>query len=482
MIPETRAAILPDEEVRLAAALPAPPVVTYGMLHDRARAVAGWLAGQGVGRGDRVAIQLENGLDLVDLHLACIALGAVRVPLNVHYRAAELAPILEDAAPALVVTRDPSQIDPGLRTTPRIAVGPPCGDPDAALDLALGAGGHPPATPPGAGPEAATAWLFTSGTTGRAKGAPQTWAMWHANLSALARRWELSPEDRLWLSLPMFHTHGLVLGLHGTLMRGASLRLSAAFKPVAPQADVTHVFGVPTYWRRWLEVMRREDWARVRLLVSGSDGLPAEVSDAVHAATGHRILERYGMTETVMIASNPFSGERRAGSVGTPLDGTQVRIEDGEVQVRGPGVFAGYHPRPDPGAFTLDGWFRTGDAGAWDPDGYLRIVGRLKELIIVGGVNVGPGEVERVLARVPGVAEVACCGLPDADLGEVVAAAVVPDGTCGADVLRTRLEEAARGLSGLKRPRAWAFVDSLPRNAMGKTQRARLRREVFGRG
>jgi malonyl-CoA/methylmalonyl-CoA synthetase len=475
----TRAAILPDDDLRAAAALPTPGVVTYEMLHDRARSVASWLRGQGVGRGDRVAIQLENGMDLVDLHLACVALGAVRVPLNVHYRAAELAPILEDAAPVLVVSRDPSQVPPSYRTVSGIATGTPYADPDTMLDRMLGAGGHPPATPPV--PDAATAWLFTSGTTGRAKGAPQTWSMWHANLSALATRWRLSAEDRLWLSLPMFHTHGLVIGLHGTLLRGASLRLSSGFRPVAPPADVTHVYGVPTYWRRWLDGVRREDWSGVRLLVSGSDGLPAEVSDAVHAATGHRILERYGMTETVMIASNPFDGERRAGTVGTPLDDTDVRIEDGEVQVRGASVFAGYHPRPDPGAFTADGWFRTGDAGAWDPDGYLRIVGRMKELVIVGGVNVGPAEVERVLAQVPGVADLACCGLPDDDLGEIVAAAVVPDGTCDVTALRARLEQAARALSGLKRPRAWAFVDALPRNAMGKTQRARVRREIFGR-
>jgi malonyl-CoA/methylmalonyl-CoA synthetase len=303
--------------------------------------------------------------------------------------------------------------------------------------------------------------------------------MWVHNLRALERRWELSPDDRLWLKLPLFHTHGLVLGLHGTLLRGSSARLEERFVPDAPPPDVTHVYGVPTFWRRWLPTMRREDWSRVKLLVSGSDGLPAELSDAIFEASGHRVLERYGMTETVMIASNPFHGERRAGTVGTPLDGMDVRIVDGEVQVRGGSVFRGYHPRPDTGAFTDDGYFRTGDAGAWDEAGYLRIVGRKKDLVIVGGVNVSPAEVESVLASVPGVAEVACCGLPDVDLNEIVACAVVPDGSCAADELLRRLDTAARGLSGLKRPRRWAVVDALPRNAMGKIQRARVRSEIF---
>jgi malonyl-CoA/methylmalonyl-CoA synthetase len=304
--------------------------------------------------------------------------------------------------------------------------------------------------------------------------------MWAHNLRALERRWELAPDDVLWNMLPLFHTHGLVLGLHGTLLRGASMRLSSRFEPRDPPEGTTHVYGVPTFYRRWLPTMTRSAWGRVRLVVSGSDGLPAELSDAVHAASGHRILERYGMTETVMIASNPFRGERRAGTVGTALDGVDLRVHEGEVQLRGPNVFAGYHPRPDTTCFTDDGYFRTGDAGAFDEAGYLRIVGRKKDLVIVGGVNVSPAEVEAVLARAAGVAEVACCGLPDVDLNEVVAAAVVADGSLPEAEVRAALALAAQGLSGLKRPRHLRFVDALPRNAMGKVQRARVRAEVFG--
>lgn len=434
---------------------------THGELRSLGERVGGWLSAGGVGPGDKVCIQLENGRELVAAHLGCMAIGAVRVPLNAHYRAAEVAPIVEDAAPKLVIARDPS-IYAGVAVVTSVEEGAP-------------AGTWP--TPPGD----VTCWLFTSGTTGRAKGTPQTFAMWEHNLDALATRWALSPEDRLWLCLPLFHTHGLVLGLHGTLLRGASAVVSARFDPVLPPAGTTHFYGVPTYYRRWLDTMRAhpDAFRALKLLVSGSDGLPAELSDAVHAATGHRVLERYGMTETVIIASNPFDGERRAGTVGTPLNDVDVRIVDGEVQLRGPSVFAGYEPRPDPSAFTADGYFRTGDAGELDDQGYLRIVGRKKDLIIVGGVNVSPAEVEVHLAKVAGVAEVGCCGLPDLDLNEIVVCAVVLDGTVPTEAVRAALELAARELSGLKRPRRWAFVATLPRNAMGKLQRARIPGEAF---
>ena len=428
---------------------------SYGELVALGGAVGGWLRAQGVGPGDRVVIQRENGLDLVAAHLGCMAVGAVRVPLNAHYRAIEVAPIVEDADPRLVIA-----LDPGLFPGRRVVERPGTAEPVEAW------------TEP---PDDVTALLFTSGTTGRAKGVPQTWAMWETNLDALARRWRLAPDDRLHLVLPLFHTHGLVVGLHGTLLRGASAVVAERFEPVVPDPGVTHLYGVPTFYRRWLPVMQAnpEPFRALRLMVSGSDGLPAALSDAIHAATGHRILERYGMTETVMITSNPFDGARRAGTVGTPLDGVEVRIVDGEVQVRGPSVFTGYQPRPDPDAFTADGWFRTGDAGEQDDAGYLRIVGRQKDLVIVGGVNVSPAEVEAALASVPGVREVGVCGLPDTDLGEVVAAAVV------GEVALSALEAAAAGLSGLKRPRRWAFVDALPRNALGKLQRARIRGEIF---
>ncbi len=435
---------------------------THGELRIRGERTAGWLAERGVEAGDAVAIQLENGRDLVAAHLGCMALGAVRVPLNVHYRAVEVASILEDTAPRLVIARDPTRF-PGLRVETAVGEGPTRSD---------------WAVPPGD----VTCWLFTSGTTGRAKGVPQTYAMWERNLDAVAARWELARDDRLWLALPLFHTHGLVLGLHGTLLRGASAIVTERFDPVVPPEGTTHFYGVPTHYRRWLDRMAAspDAFRRLRLLVSGSDGLPAELSDAVLARTGHRVLERYGMTETVILASNPFAGERRAATVGTALAGVDLRVVDGEVQAAGPSVFAGYRPHGDVEAFTPDGYFRTGDAGIFDEAGYLRIVGRTRELVIVGGVNVSPAEVEAHLARVPGVAEIGCCGLPDTDLSEVVACAVVPDGRVGEAALLAGLERAAKELSGLKRPRRWAVVAALPRNAMGKLQRARIAREIFG--
>lgn len=443
---------------------------TYGDLVDLGEHTAGWLRDQGVQRGDRVVIQLDNGLPLIAAHLGCMALGAVRVPVNAHYLAAEVATIVEDAAPRLVIA-DHAALYPGLAVFAAPGSGTPVRD-------------WP--TPP----DDVTGLLFTSGTTGRAKGVPQTYGMWETNLDAVARRWALTPEDRLHLVLPLFHTHGLVLGLHHTLLRGASARVGRRFLPDPLAPDVTHVYGVPTYYHRWLPLMQSspEGFSRLCLMVSGSDGMDAALSDAIHAATGQRILERYGMTETVMITSNPAAGERRAGTVGPPLDGVEVRLVDGEVQVRGPSLFQGYRRYAPVFAewrdgYTADGWFATGDAGEWAAGeggaaGYLRIVGRKKDLVIVGGVNVAPAEVEGVLARVPGVVEVGVCGLPDDDLGEVVAAAVVPDGTVGEAALRVALDHAAHQLSGLKRPRAWAFVDRLPRNALGKLMRARIRAEV----
>lgn len=435
---------------------------TYGELRALGERAAGGLAARGVRPGDRVCIQLDNGLDLVAAHLGCMALGAVRVPLNVHYKALELAPIVEDAAPALAITASP-ELFPGVPAAPSAGEGPV---------VSTWAGGE------------VTAVLFTSGTTGRPKGAPQTWSMWTANLDALAECWALGPDDVLWLTLPLFHTHGLVLGLHGTLLRGARAVVAPRFDPVPPPPEATLFYGVPTYYRRWLPLMQANPaaFAGLRLLVSGSDGLPVELSDAVYAALGQRVLERYGMTETVMICSNPGVGERRAGTVGKPLRDTEVRIVDGEVQVRGPAVFPGYAPRPDPDAFTADGYFRTGDAGVFDEAGHLRIVGRKKELIIVGGVNVSPAEVESVITRVPGVQEAGVCGLPDADLGEVVVAAVVAAPGVDLGVLRTYITQAVAGLSGLKRPRRVAFVSALPRNALGKLQRGRIAREVSFEG
>jgi len=442
--------------------------LSYGELRRRGERVAAGLHSQGIKAGDTVAIHLENGMDLVDAHLGCMALGAVRLPLNAHYREAELAPIVTDAAPALVYTASPERF-PGLR----------CGTVHSEASV------PPPTLWPA---NELTALLYTSGTTGRPKGVPQTFSMWESNLDALAAVWELSDADCVWLALPLFHTHGLVIGLHGTLLRGSRAILAERFEPTVPDADVTHLYGVPTWYRRWLPIMQANPtpFNALRLMVSGSDGLDSATSDAVYAATGHRILERYGMTETVMICSNPGSGERRAGTVGQPLPGVEVRIVEGDIQVRGPSVFSGYRGAASGQGFTEDGWFQTGDSGIWEPAGsshtatpdrppYLKIIGRTKELIIVGGVNVSPAEVESIYVDIPGIREVGVCGIPEPDLGEVVGLAVATDGDVTEAAVRAAIVERGCLLSGLKRPRHVIFVASLPRNALGKLQRAALR-------
>jgi malonyl-CoA/methylmalonyl-CoA synthetase len=439
--------------------------LSYGELRKRGEQVAASLHRQGIGPGDIVAIHLENGMDLIDAHLGCMALGAVRLPLNAHYREAELAPIVNDAAPALVYTASPERFA-GLRCSPVQA--------------------EPGLAPPQLWPSHdLTALLYTSGTTGRPKGVPQTFAMWESNLDALAAVWALSDADCLWLALPLFHTHGLVLGLHGTFLRGSQAVLAERFEPIVPEAGITHLYGVPTWYRRWLPLMQAHPAAfqALSLMVSGSDGLDAATSDAVYAATGHRILERYGMTETVMICSNPGAGERRAGTVGQPLPGVEVRITDGEIQVRGRSVFSGYRGAAPGHGFTADGWFQTGDSGTWEPATtadprsapYLKIIGRTKELIIVGGVNVSPAEVESIYADIPGIREIGACGVADPDLSEVVGLAVVTTPDANEAEVRTAIAERGARLSGLKRPRWVIFVPSLPRNALGKLQRGALR-------
>ncbi|HUW17398.1 MAG TPA: AMP-binding protein, partial [Actinomycetes bacterium] len=295
---------------------------------------------------------------------------------------------------------------------------------------------------------------------------------------SLVAAWRWTHEDRLVHALPLFHVHGLGVGLYGSLLAGASVRLLDRFDvegvlDAVSEPESTLFFGVPTMYDRLLRSSRAGELARLRLLVSGSAPLPAELFARVESVTGTPPLERYGMTETLMLTSNPVDGERRAGTVGLPLPDVEVRLAaDGQVEVRGPNVFGGYweDAQADRAAFADDGWFRTGDAGEWDRDGYLRLVGRFSELIITGGFNVYPREVEDVLRQVPGVTDVAVVGVPDDEWGEVVTAFVV--GTAAETELRAA---ASDGLSPYKRPRAWHRLDALPRNAMGKVERRRLR-------
>ena len=317
---------------------------------------------------------------------------------------------------------------------------------------------------------------YTSGTTGRPKGA----VLSHANVLAGARSvvvaWRWSPDDRLALALPLFHAHGLAVGVHGTLVAGASAEVLERFEVDAVldavEAGATLLFGVPTMWVRLAASPRAAALRGLRLCVSGSAPLSPAAFARVREVSGQEVVERYGMTETVMLTSNPLDGERRAGTVGFPLPGVTVRLaEDGEVLVRGPAVFAGYLGQPAGSSFTEDRSFRTGDVGEWDDDGYLRIVGRAKELIITGGFNVYPREVEDVLLAHPAVAEASVVGLPSDEWGEEVVAVVVVVGDAAPDALRAWCRER---LAHFKCPRQVRVVGSLPRNAMGKVDRAAL--------
>jgi malonyl-CoA/methylmalonyl-CoA synthetase len=327
---------------------------------------------------------------------------------------------------------------------------------------------------------------FTSGTTGRPKGVPLTHANVLAGAEALRRAWGWTAQDRLILSLPLFHMHGLGVGIHGTLLAGASVALVERFDPevvleLAARRATTMFFGVPTMYDRLVEADGVERLGQLRLCVSGSAPLRADLHRRIEERTGQRVLERYGMTETVMLTSNPLDpadGERRAGTVGRPLPGVGLRLDpdNDEIQVRGPNVFGGYldNPETNAAAFTADGWFRTGDIGQLD-DGYLRIVGRAKDLIITGGYNVYPAEVEVALRDCPGVREAAVAGIADPRWGEVVGAWIeVEPGADPTAVLVSLEAWCTEHLVAYKRPRQTRVVESLPRNALGKVQRERL--------
>ena len=433
---------------------PAFGALSWGEFLARSEAVAGRLARLGVRVGERVLFSAAPSADLVVAHVAALRLGAVVVPANTAYGAAELGHIVDDAAPVAAVVDDATRV-PGLPT------------------LADADDGPAPALDKAAGGDAAVI-MYTSGTTGRPKGA----VLSHANVLAGARSvvvaWRWSAGDRLALALPLFHAHGLAVGVHGTLVAGASADILERFEVDAVldavDAGATLLFGVPTMWARLAASPRSAALRTLRLCVSGSAPLSPVAFARVRDASGHEVVERYGMTETVMLTSNPVDGARKAGTVGLPLPGVSVRLaDDGEVLVKGPAVFSGYLGQPPGPYFAADGSFRTGDIGEWDGDGYLRIVGRAKELIITGGFNVYPREVEDVLVAHPAVAEAAVVGLPSDEWGEEVVAAVVVAGDVAPDALRAWCRER---LAPYKCPRQVRLVGTLPRNAMGKVDRA----------
>ncbi len=451
--------------------------------HVTASAAA--LVASGVRPGDRVCVQASKSLDLLSVYLASFACGAVFVPLNTAYTPRELAYFLNDCEPHLFLTdvdrlADVTPVVPGGVRVETVG--------EAGSFAALHAGSDTPAI---AVADTATpaALLYTSGTTGRAKGAVLTHGNLLANAAALAHVWEFGPADVLLHALPIFHAHGLFVATNVTLYAGGALRWLPEFTVDAVLAalpTVTAMMGVPTYYTRLVNDARltTELTRNVRVFISGSAPLTAETFNAFFAKTGRQIVERYGMTETGMLTSNPLADPRR-GTVGLPLPQVDVRVVDeagvpvgahdkGMVEVAGPNVFGGYWRREDANvaAFTADGFFITGDLGLFDADGYLSLVGRETDLIISGGLNVYPTEVEQLIALVPGVVDVAVVGVPHPDFGEAVIAIVVADDTYSEDEL---LATTRNGLANFKRPKTVFTVDELPRNALGKVQKALLR-------
>ncbi len=448
-------------------------------LHSTA-VVAGRLAGAGLVAGDRVLVSGPSSIDLAVAHVGCLRLGLVVVPTNGAYQEAELAHVIADCRPLAALVDHEGWVDRLLAMDPDLLVT------GTAVDLP---GGGSPVALDRTSPDDPAVIGYTSGTTGRPKGAVLTQANLLAGARAVQVAWRWTEVDRLLLCLPLFHMHGLGVGLHGTLLAGGSAVLQPDFGPDAvldglAEHRCSMFFGVPTMYHRLADHRRVGELGSLRLCVAGSAPLAAALHGRLSSGAGVTVLERYGMTETVMLVSNPFDGERRPGAVGIPLPGVDLRLADGsgEILVRGPNVFAGYWDRPEATveAFVADpdggdAWFRTGDLGAVDADGYVRIVGRAKELIITGGFNVYPREVDDALGNHPAVAEVAVAGIGSEEWGEEVVAWVVPaDGRLCPSVEELRAF-ARDALASYKLPRRVVAVDALPRNALGKVMRHELR-------
>jgi malonyl-CoA/methylmalonyl-CoA synthetase len=473
---------------------------TRGALQEEASQWMAALRAASVGPGDRVALSLGKSSGLVTAHLAVLGVGAGVVPLNPALTARETEAVLEKAEARLAITHAETVArSPQITSTvrgPWWIVGHQEELPfdTESMDKVLAA--HRPGPEPVERRDDDLALLlFTSGTTGTPKGVGLTHGNLGANLHALLiDTWEMTEADRLLHALPPHHLHGLGLGLYGTLYVGNAAVLLERFDPAVVlgafgQHRISLFMGVPTMYHRMLDVEGDFDLSSVRLLTCGSAPLSPETFRRFQERFGFTLVERYGLTETAINTSNPLHGKQKPGSVGLPLPGVEVGIfdpqtlrrlepgETGEIWVRGPNVFRGYWNNPEATAAAFFGhWFRTGDLGAFSEDGYLSILGRMKELIIVGGTNVTPGEVEAVLEADAGVAECAVVGMPDSDLGERIAAFIVPRAGEDAAALEQRLRARAdKDLAPYKRPRAYRFLDAIPRNTMGKVERNRLR-------
>jgi malonyl-CoA/methylmalonyl-CoA synthetase len=446
--------------------------------------LAGALAAAGVAPGDRMLVQREKDVAGVFLYLAALRAGAVYVPLNTAYTDAELDYFLADATPRLAVVSS--------ARAAAIAALPGAANTVVTTLEALGRVDAPAAPTVNRESSDLAAILYTSGTTGRSKGAMLSHANLLANAATLIETWGFSSDDVLLHTLPIYHVHGLFVALHCALLSGAATLFEPRFEArhvLELLPSVTVFMGVPTYYTRLLnEPDFPSSDTRLRLWVSGSAPLRVETFDAFEARTGQCILERYGMTEAGMICSNPLDGERRAGTVGRPLAGVSIRVSGGDggpsgpgvLEITGPNVFAGYWQNPEKTAetFTDDGYFITGDVGTIDADGVVSIVGRDKDLIISGGLNVYPKEVETALDALAGINESAVIGVAHPDFGEAVVAVVDAGCNCvdEAGVIATLKET----LAGYKVPKRVMPIDALPRNAMGKVQKNVLRDRYAG--
>jgi len=473
--------------------LPGGDTITHDGFLRRSAQFAGLIAGMGVAPGDRLAAQAAKSSDALALYAACVQAGVVFLPLNTAYTASEIGYFVDNAGASLFVC-DPAQA--GALTPVAHAAGARLETLDDRGGGSLGeAASHQPgsfATVARAEGDLA-ALLYTSGTTGRSKGAMLTQGNLLSNAQVLTDLWRFTEGDVLLHALPIFHTHGLFTATNVVALSGGAMIFLPGFDldaMIALLPRATAMMGVPTFYTRLLDDPRfdRALVAHMRLFVSGSAPLRADTHVQFEARTGHRILERYGMTETNMTTSNPYDGERRAGTVGVPLPGVEVKVTDpasgaplprgeiGQIEVRGPNVFTGYWQMPDKTAAELraDGFFITGDLGRFDADGYLQIVGRNKDLVISGGYNVYPKEVELLLDAQPGVRESAVVGVPHPDLGEAVLAVIVPEGDAAPDIDALRAA-CARDLARYKQPKRYEIRAELPRNTMGKVQKTVLR-------
>ena len=468
--------------------------VSYGEAERWAARYASLFASRGLVPGDRIAVQVEKSPEALLLYLGCLRAGLVYLPLNSAYHEREVRYFLENAEPAAVVGQPAALawLEPlasGLGIANVFSL-----DTEGGGTLQQAAHGMPERFETVArSRDDLAAILYTSGTTGRSKGAMLTHGNLASNARVLHRAWGFRPEDVLVHMLPLFHVHGLFVAGHCVLLNGTAMRFHRKFdakRAIADFARSTVFMGVPTLYTRLLAepALTRAACAHMRLFTSGSAPLLAETHQEFQGRTGHRILERYGMTETGMLTSNPLEGDRRPGSVGPALAEVEVRVVDdagkdcppasiGHVIVRGPNVFPGYWRMPEKNAeeFTVDGFFRTGDLGSLSQDGYLTIAGRSKDLIISGGYNVYPKEIEAAIDELPGVQESAVVGVPHPDFGEAVTAVVVPRREGPAATEGAIIAALKDKLANFKVPKRVYFVDELPRNTMGKVQKNVLR-------